>query len=179
MRLETERLILRNLREDDLADFHAHHSDPEICRFLRHDLFTPEMTREFIGRQKDAEFGMPGEWVQVGVELKEMGRLIGDLALKPEKEEPRVVEFGVTLGPGHRQRGYAIEALRAVFGHLFKDTDTHRIVGLLDTENDASRRLMENLGFRREGEFRKSFWDRRMDAWRDEYLYALLREDWK
>lgn len=177
--LETERLILRNLRESDLEDFYLYRSNPEICRFQSFDAFTIEECKRFIASQKDARFGAPGGWVQIGIERKENGRLIGDLALKPEPDEPRTVEIGVTLNLQSRGRGFAAEAWRRVFEYLFGRTETHRIYGILDTANTGSRKLLENLGFRREAEFRRSFWDKKSDEWRDEYLYALLEEDWK
>ena len=60
----------------------------------------------------------------------------------------------------------------------FSETETHRIVGVLDTENHASRKLCESLDFRREAEHRKSYWDKKMNEWSDEYVYAMLKEDW-
>ena len=178
MNLETERLILRNLRESDLDDFHAFRSNPEICKFQSFDTFTTEESKKFIEEQKDTEFGTPGEWVQTGIVWKENNKLIGDFALKPERHEPRIVEIGVTLSPEYHGKGFAVEAFGRVFDYLFTKTETHRIFGVLDVENYASKRLMENLNFRREAEFKKSFRDEKMNEWRDEYLYAMLRNDW-
>lgn len=179
MNLETERLILRNLRADDFSDFHGYRSNAEICRFQSFDAFTVEQSRAFVESQKNAWFGVPGEWVQIAIESKENNRLIGDLALKPDAHEPRVVEIGITLNLENRKRGFAAEAFKAVFKRLFTETETHRIFGILDVENTDSLRLLENLNFRRQGEFKKSFWDAKSSEWRDEYLYALLKEDWK
>jgi RimJ/RimL family protein N-acetyltransferase len=179
MYLETERLLLRNLRESDLDDFHVYHCDPEICKFQSYDAFTIEESRKFIEEQSRAEFGTPGEWVQVGIEWKETGKLVGDLALKPLKDEPRTVEIGVTLNPKYQGKGIAIEAFNKIFEYLFHETETHRVIGILDIENDGSRKLLENLNFRREAHFKKSYWDKGFNEWRDEYLYALLKEDWK
>lgn len=177
MNLETERLILRNLRESDLEDFHSYRSNADICKFQSFDAFTIEESKEFIEKLKDAEFGTPGEWVQVGIEWKDNSRLIGDLALHPTKDEPRNVEIGVTLNLEYRSKGFAIEAFKRIFEYLFTETETHRIYGILDTENHGSRKLMENLNFRREAHFVKSYWDRKMNEWRDEYLYAMLKEE--
>ena len=179
MNLETKRLILRNLCEDDLDDFHSYRSNPDICKFQSFDVFTIEQSKAFIESQKDAKFGTPGEWTQVAIELKENKKLIGDLALKPESHEPRTVEIGVTLNIEYRKQGFAVEAFERIFEYLFSETETHRIFGILDVENAGSLRLLENLNFRREAEFKKSFWDRKINEWRDEYLYALLKEDWK
>lgn len=179
MNLETERLILRNLRESDFDDFHSYRSNAEICKFQSFEAFTVEESRAFIESMKDAKFGTPGEWVQIGMEWKENKKLIGDLALKPEANEPRVVEIGVTLNLQYRKKGFAVEAFKKIFEYLFTETETHRIFGILDVENTGSLRLMENLNFRREAETKKSFWDKKMNEWRDEYLYAMLAEDWK
>lgn len=178
MNLETERLILRNLRESDLDDFHVYHCDPEICKFQSYDAFTIEESRKFIKAQSGAKFGAPGDWAQVGIELKENSRLVGDLALKLDRDQPRTVELGVTLNPAYRSRGIAIEAFNKIFEFLFGEKDIHRVFGILDTENDGSRKLFENLNFRREAHFKKSYWDKGFNEWRDEYVYALLKEDW-
>lgn len=179
MNLETERLILRKLCETDLDDFHSFRSNPEIRKFQSFDVFTIEDSKKFIEEQKDLEFGTPGEWVQTGIVWKENNKLVGDFALKPERDEPRTVEIGVTLNTNYQGKGFAVEAFTKVFEYLFTETETHRIIGLLDTENVGSRKLMENLNFRREAEFEKSYWDKKMNEWRDEYLYALLKEDWE
>jgi RimJ/RimL family protein N-acetyltransferase len=177
MNLETERLILRKLCETDLDDFHSFRSNPEICKFQSFMTFTIEDSKKFIEEQSQTEFGTAGEWVQTGIVWKENNKLVGDFALKPEMDEPRTVEIGVTLNTPYQGKGFAIEAFTKVFEYLFNETETHRIIGLLDTENVGSRKLMENLNFRREAEFKKSYWDKKMNEWRDEYLYALLKDD--
>lgn len=179
MNLETERLILRNMRESDLDDFHSYRSNAEICKFQSFDAFTLDESKKFIAEQKDKQFGTAGEWVQVGIEWKENGKLVGDLALKPEHDEPRTVEIGVTLNIPYQSKGFAIEAFNKIFEFLFNQTETHRIYGILDTENHDSRKLLENLNFRREAHFVKSYWDKKMNEWRDEFVYALLKEDWE
>jgi RimJ/RimL family protein N-acetyltransferase len=179
MNLETERLILRKLKMSDLEDFHSFRSNPEICKFQSFNAFTIGDSKKFIEEQSNAEFGTAGEWVQTGIVWKENNKLIGDFALKPERDEPRTVEIGVTLNTEYQGKGFAVEAFTKVFEYLFTKTETHRIIGLLDTENIGSQKLMENLNFRREAEFKKSYWDKKMNEWRDEYLYAMLKEDWR
>jgi RimJ/RimL family protein N-acetyltransferase len=113
--------------------------------------------------------------MQVGLELKETGKLVGDVGLKPE-HDLRIVEFGISLSRDFQGQGIASEALTAIFDHLFGERGVHRITGLTDVDNTASIRLMERLGFKREGHYRESFFDN--GEWRDEYRYALLRRDW-
>ncbi len=47
---------------------------------------------------------------------------------------------------------------------------------MVDCLNDRSVALLERLGFRREGHFLQNVWFK--GAWGDEYLYAILREEW-
>ena len=66
MNLETERLIIRNFRESDVADFVEYRSDPEVCKFQGYEPFTEEMGRGYIESLKDGTFGETGKWNQLG-----------------------------------------------------------------------------------------------------------------
>jgi ribosomal-protein-alanine N-acetyltransferase len=178
MKIETRRLVIRKLKESDVEAFAAYRSDPEVCRFQSFEPFTTEQSRKFILGHNDERDGTnirPGEWTQLAIALGNGDELIGDIGLEPEINEPRVVEFGITMSPLHQKNGYAREALTAVFRELFDRHDINRIVGVTDVENTGCIALLENIGFRREGHFRESFFDK--TGWRDEYLYALLKKE--
>jgi len=176
MNLETKRTKIRYLRRDDLEDFYAFRSDPEVCRYQGYDPISRRSAVEFIESLQGKEFGTAGEWVQLGVVLKETGRMIGDVGLKPELDV-RVVEFGISFSPDFQGRGLASEAVGATMDHLFDRYHVHRVIGSVDVDNVACIRLMERLGFRREAHFRNSFFDH--GVWRDEYLYAVLDNEWR
>ena len=179
MNLETERLIIRKLRESDLEDFFEYRSDPKVCEFQGYEPIKKENAGKWIEKLKDGEFGKAGEWIQLGVELKEEKKLIGDIGLKPESYDTRVVEFGISFSTKYQGKGFAKEALVKIFSHLFAEKAIHRIVGVMDVENQNMIGLIENLKFRREAEFKQSFRDKGKNAWRDEFLYAMLEKDWK
>ena len=179
MNLETQRLILRKLKMSDLEDLHSFRSNPEIVKFQSFEPLTIDESKKFIEEQSKTEFGTPGEWVQTGIVCKENDKLVGDFALCPDKDEPRTVEIGVTINTEFQGKGFAVETFNKVFEYLFTETETHRIIGILDTENHGSRKLMKNLDFRQEAHFKKSYWDKGLNEWRDEYLYAMLKEDWE
>jgi RimJ/RimL family protein N-acetyltransferase len=176
MNLETKRTKIRYLRRDDLEDFFAFRSDPEVCRYQGYDPISRRSAIEFIESLQGKEFGTAGEWVQLGVVHKETGRMIGDVGLKPEADV-RVVEFGISFAPEFQGRGLASEAVGATIDRLFDHHRVHRVIGSVDVDNVACIRLMEGLGFRREAHFRNSFFDH--GVWRDEYLYAVLASEWK
>jgi RimJ/RimL family protein N-acetyltransferase len=175
MHFETERLIIRKLREADLHDLHAFRSDPEVCRYQGYEPETLDGCRQLIEWQMDKEFGPPNQWVKVGMELKSEKKLIGDISVKPEGDV-RIVEFGISLSRDYQGKGLASEALTAIFDHLFAEKEVHRITAVMDVDNTAIIALMDRLGFRKEGHYIKSFFDN--GEWRDEYFYALLRQDW-
>jgi ribosomal-protein-alanine N-acetyltransferase len=177
MNLPTNRLIIRNLRETDLADFVEYRSDPEVCKFQGFEPFTREQGKEYLESLKDGTFGKAGKWNQLGIELKSENKLIGDIGLKPETGDPRIVECGVSFSTRYQGKGYAKEALTRIFDHLFTEQNIHRIIGVVDVENAGAIRLLESLRFRREAHFLQSFCDN--GDWRDEFLYAMLEKDWK
>lgn len=176
MHLETKRLTIRKLRPADLHDLHAFRSDPEVCRYQGYEPETLDGCRELIEWQMDKEFGPPLQWTKVGMELTSEAKLIGDISVKPE-QDPRTVEFGISLSRDFQGRGLASEALSAIFDHLFKEKGTHRITAIMDVDNTAVIAMVERLGFRREGHYIKSFFDN--GEWCDEYFYALLESDWR
>ena len=177
MRLQTNRLLLRNLKTGDLKDFLEYRSDPKVCAFQSYQPFNEEQAENYIENLKDGEFGEPGKWVQLGIELKSEKKLIGDIGLKPEIYDARIVEFGISLSNQYQKNGFAKEALTTVFDFLFNAAGVHRLTGIVDVENVGCIRLLKNLKFRREAAFTESFWNGEM--WRDEFLYAMLENDWK
>ncbi len=177
--LRTSRLILRRLREADLASFLAYHNDPEITRYQSWSGLTEAQARAFLGQQHEQEPGLPGQWLQLGIEVESTGEHIGDCALLVLGDDPQQGEIGYTVARPHQGRGYATEAVGGLLEYGFGHLDLHRVRAHVDCENTPSCALLERLGFRREGHFLESFWDEETRQWRDEYLYALLAAEWR
>ena len=173
--LETKHLIIRNLQEIDILDFYEYRSNPAIGKFQSYDPYTLEDCKKFIDEVKGLTFGERGSWVQYGIVLKEENKLIGDIGLKPEVYDGRIVEFGITLSPLYVGKGYAKEALKAVFSYLFLEKQVHRVIGIVDVENESCIHLLRSLGLRQEAHFKQSFWNK--GFWRDEYLFAMLESE--
>lgn len=176
--LRTPRLILRRLRETDLESFLAYHNDPDITRYQSWSGLTEAQARAFLGQQQEQKPGLPGQWLQLGIEIESSEEHIGDCALLVLADDPRQGEIGYTVARPHQGLGYATEAVGGLLDYAFRQLDLHRIRALVDCENTPSYALLERLGFRREGHFLQSFWDQQTDQWRDEFLYALLEKEW-
>ncbi len=174
--IETERLLIRNLKDSDCNDFFFYRSNPEVTKYQGFDVFTIEQSVEFISQQKNKKFGFPGEWVQYGIENKYTGHLIGDCAIKLDQYDSRLAEIGITISHTQQRNGYAKEALMGILNFLFNLEDFHRVTEIVDTENEASIKLLESIGFKKEGHFRENIFFK--GKWGSEYQYAMLKMDW-
>ncbi|HEX8274321.1 MAG TPA: GNAT family protein [Longimicrobiaceae bacterium] len=175
--IETARLRLRRFAEADLPAFVAYRNDPEVARWQSWDGCTAEEGRAFLDAQAGLRPGTPGAWSQLAVELKATGELLGDCALHVGGDDPRLGEIGYTLARAAQGRGYGTEAVRALLGYAFGTLGLHRVSATTDCENAASVALLERVGMRREAHFRRHVWFK--GRWSDEYVYALLRDEWQ
>jgi RimJ/RimL family protein N-acetyltransferase len=89
----------------------------------------------------------------------------------------RQLEIGYSLVPSERGKGYCTEAVNIMVDYLFLSKESRRIQAHTDLRNVASQKVLEKVGFRKEGTLRKNLFVR--GEWRDAYLYSILREEWK
>jgi RimJ/RimL family protein N-acetyltransferase len=89
----------------------------------------------------------------------------------------RQLEIGYSLLPSERGKGYCTEAIKIMMDYLFLSKDVARIQAHTDPRNVASQKVLEKVGFKKEGTLRKNFFVR--GELRDAYLYSILREEWK
>ena len=88
-----------------------------------------------------------------------------------------LLEIGYVLIPSERGKGYCTEAVKIVLDYLFLSKNIVRIQAHTDARNMASQKVLQNVGFKKEGTIRKSVFAR--GEWRDRCLYSILREEWK
>jgi RimJ/RimL family protein N-acetyltransferase len=176
--LPGERVALRRFRPEDVAQFVAYRSVPEVARYQSWDAPYPReegerFVREIMATHPDTA----GEWFQFAVALRVTGQLIGDCAVMPQADDPRQCVIGFTIAPGYQGRGYGTEAVRLLVSYLFTARGKHRISAYCDPRNAASAALLERLGMRQEGHLRQSTWAK--GEWTDDLLYALLHDEWQ
>jgi RimJ/RimL family protein N-acetyltransferase len=145
--VETDRLTLRPLTENDLDRYLAIHSTPEV----RASLHLPEtLDREAAWAQMASQRGQwalrgSGQW---GVELRATGELIGRAGThRPERADWPGLECGWTFDPAHWGHGYATEAGRATVDWAFANHDDDRLFSVILPENTASQAVARRLGF--------------------------------
>jgi len=89
----------------------------------------------------------------------------------------RLMEIGYAIIPSERGKGYGTEAVQIMVDYLFLSKDIARIQVVTNAGNHASQRVLEKVGFKKEGTLRKVGYVR--GEWTDAYIYSLLREEWK
>jgi RimJ/RimL family protein N-acetyltransferase len=171
--VETERLLLRGWRPDDLDDLAEIFRKEEVWWYPFKRGWGRDETEEFLER-RIAEWATRG-WSLWAVEVKGERKLIGYLGLAPPEFLPEVmptVEIGWRLDPAWWGRGFATEGGRAALAYGFEVLDLDEIVGIYEPENRASGRVMNRLG---------------MTPWRDAThptldvplrVYRIMRNEW-
>jgi ribosomal-protein-alanine N-acetyltransferase len=173
----TDRLKIRNLRESDLNAFYQYRSNPEITKYQGFDTFSKDEAKEFISSQEEKLFGVPGEWVQYGIEHGSYKKLIGDCAIKLQEKNPAIAEIGISISNLYQRQNYAKEAMAGILHFLFHVKEIHRVVETVDAENTASIQLLKSLFFRQEGFFIENIFFK--GKWGSEYQFAMLKREWE
>lgn len=163
---ETERLIIREARAED-ADEILSFMNSEFC--LRYNCYEPFSKEKLLGniaKRPD----------RVLVE-KKSGRIIGTIGVEEDsmRYNPRTAGLNYMLREDCARRGYMREALRAVIAELF-DGGTELVSARVFSENEASLRLLESLGFCREGMLRRAV-VRHDGKCFDDCLYSVTKEE--
>lgn len=151
-KLETERLILREVILDDVDDFFEMDSDPEVHKYISNaPLKTKEQVVamiEFFQRQY-IENGI-ARWAVV---LKETGEFIGWSGLKFMNDytvngRTDFYDLGYRFKKKHWGKGYASESGKAVVDYVRQNMDIDCIYGFADALNDGSRSVLQKSGLK-------------------------------
>jgi RimJ/RimL family protein N-acetyltransferase len=178
VQIRTDRLLLRPFTERDIDDVWAYQRLPEVARHMLRPAFDREGSSAFV-RVVMAETAIraAGDTITFAVVLPETDRVIGEVALTVRSLVHRGGELGYALHPGQQGQGLATEASEALLRLGFTDLGLHRISASCSARNTASARLMARLGMRREAHL---IGCRRIgDVWRDEFVYAILADEWR
>ena len=172
--LRTSRLLLRELGEEDASDVLVFRADPEVQKFNSEPLrstedsvgLIDELRGEYVSRRA----------VHWAVALAATDRVIGIFGFNEWDTHHRRAEVGYDLARDCWGRGLAGEALVAVLGFGFSDMDLNRVEAQTIADNTASVRLLERLGFQREGT-RRRFSLEEDGVYHDGAIYGLLRAE--
>ena len=166
--LEGKNVNLRIAEKEDLSILHEWFNSPEFAG-IYNPLDAQESKTDIEKRHE--KLGSEKVWFLI---LKIDGSRIGFLGMGLVGP---YWEIGYVLIPSERGKGYCIEAVQLAVDYLFMSKDIVRIQATTHFENVASQKILEKVGFEREGIIRKGMFA--WGKWADLYLYSFLRKEWK
>lgn len=173
--ITTDRLVLRRFTVEDAdAMFHTWASDEEVTRYMRWDAHktvddTERVISAWVDNYAKADFYL---WA---VTLKEMGSLIGTLALFCVNSADSCYEVAYCIGKAHWNKGYVTEALKAVIDFGLEAVGINRIEAYHSINNPGSGKVMQKCGMRYEGCARQKY--KSHMGYEDCDMYAVLKSD--
>ncbi len=174
--LTTDRLYLRPVTADDLADIHVLHSLPETDEF--NTLGIPEnieQTKIILDNWIAANNREQRRSYIFAVELLDEKKFTGLAGINPGKEKYRNAEVWFKFHRNFWNKGYATETLKKLIAFGFNDLQLHRIEAGCAIGNTGSIKVLEKAGMIREAHTRQLL--PLKTGWSDNYGYAILSTD--
>lgn len=175
--LRTERLVLRAFEPADEGFIWDVYSRPEVHRWLYSSALTRDRLAELVEQRVGERVLAEGARLRLLVAEAATGAPLGDVALMVASAEHAQGEIGYVFHPDSGGRGYATEAAARILQLGFEEAGFHRITAQLEPRNEASARVLERLGMRREAHLVENEWVK--GAWESEVRYALLAREWR
>lgn len=174
--LTTERLLLRPMRAADVPTCVAHEQNRATMRWIRDPVPLAEIEARVRSCLEPWD-GADGKWLLLMVERRADQQVLGIVCCRVTDADHETMEIGYRLDDAFHRQGYGEEATRALITHLFGAVGVRKLIALCAVENEASWRLMRKLGMTEEARLRE--YSRLDGAWRDEFVYGLLRREWR
>lgn len=167
--LEGERLNLRTVEGDDYGLLVRHYNNPNVRRQfgdIRLPFSADDLAVFYEEREETIHQFLPSQ----------DGTPVGHVFLRRVDLEARNGELGYMVFPDHQGNGYATDASELCLDHAFNGLGLHKVWARVSDGNEASVRVLEKLGFTREGVLREQFYG--FGDFVDEYRFGLLRSEW-
>ncbi len=174
--LRAPRLTLRPLGPGDVPDLFEIFSDPEVARYWSSPPFVELAEAEALLADIEESF-RERTLFQWGIEREVDGKVVGTVTLWQLDAGNRRGEIGFALGRGAWGQGLMSEALGVFFGFCFGVLGLHRLEADVEPANGRSLRVLERLGFRREGYLRERWFT--YGEWQDSVILGLLAGEWE
>lgn len=174
--LHTRRLTLRELEDSDFEAVHEYASDPEVSKFMNWGPNSESETRQFLELTKSYWLSNPRLNFEFAIVLDEAQALIGSCGLHITNERYKQAYIGYALNRRFWGRGCGTEAANALLDFGFRHLKLHRIYAYVEPDNVASRRVLENIKMKLEGQLRENSMIR--GNWHDDCIYSILEQEY-
>ncbi len=174
--LQTDRLLLRRLKADDVENVYRLRSDPETMKYIPRPLVTDHegaMSHiNLINERIDQN-----EAINWAITLKGNPEFIGIIGFYRTQHENFRSEIGYMLLPEYSGKGIITEAINLALQYGFTQMGLHSVEAVIDPENEASERVLQKNGFVKEAHFiENEYFD---GKFLDTVVYSLLKRNYK
>ena len=174
--LETDKLIPREMTLDDVKFYFHHFNKDEVVEGC---CFPGPKSLEAAKEELELYCIKPlkeNRGIRWGISRKSGNGLIGTCGYYDWDKTAHRAEIGYDLDPAYWGQGIMTEALHIVLKYGFEEMRLNRIQAIIDSENARSFRLVQRLGFKKEGVFRqRSYFN---GQFRDDVCFSLLKKEW-
>jgi len=172
--LETKRLVLRKVTKDDAKSILKYLSDEEVMKYYGLEPFKSiNDALDEISWYQSIYSNKTG--IRWGITLREQGVVIGTCGFHKLVSQHFRTEIGFELSKEQWGKGIALEAVEAIIKYGFEHMNVQRIEALIEPPNLSSQKLVEKMGFIREGLLRN--YEFTCGKFDDLYMYSLLKQD--
>ncbi|WP_256774138.1 MULTISPECIES: GNAT family protein [unclassified Stenotrophomonas] len=154
LQLHSARLVLSPIRASDGTALFAIQSDPTVMRYWNHAAWT-ELKQAYAQILDDLAAMDEGIQLKLGIREQADGPLLGICVVFGIEEASGRAEIGYNLAPQAQGKGYMHEALQCFVDYLFDDRGLRRLEAEIDPRNAPSAKVLERIGFQREGLLRE------------------------
>lgn len=168
--LETDRLLLRPLQYDDVADLKEWLGDNSLYQYWGKRPGKSDLNPELLFQKKER----PTKSFHWGIVHKKDDKVIGEMWVYLI-ENDRMAKVAFRLSPIYQGYGLMAEALSEVVIFCFEKTELQRLWSDVHVLNIASYKTLEKAGFKREGHIRDG---KMVNTYCDYYLYGMTKADY-
>lgn len=176
--LETERLILRDYKETDFADYYRLKSDDKTMYYLQDiKLSNAQEARADFNMVLEDMKKSDRKFYFLHIELKDSHKQVGSVGYTVTDDTPvgKMVHAGYFIYPEFWGKGYTTEAFKKVLEFAFSENNVYRVSTGCLAENVGSERVMQKCGLKKEAEHIDYEWhDGKMKT---RFEYRLLRNE--
>ena len=170
---ETERLLLRPLQHSDLDDFYEYAQDPGVYKTgMWQPYDSLESARKHLDELLSRYYDGLMWWA---IEYKVDKKMIGRIEISDVNRDDKHAEISYALNRTYWRQGIMTEASKRVIDYAFNKMQLNRLYARTLTDNEASSKLLEKLGFQREGHLREHTQVKGYAE--DVYIYGFLKSD--
>lgn len=172
--LESERLLLRQITDDDVNEVFEMRSNPDVMKFVPRPLVTTK--EEALAHIKLIQNKIEeNEGINWAITLKGNPKLLGIIGHYKISWENLRSEIGYMLLPEYQGMGIISEAVKLLIDYGFNTMKMHSLEAVIDPRNQASAKVLEKNNFVLEAQFKEdTLWQ---GEWFDTNIYSLLNKN--